>query len=113
LDVYGESCNKKNNWRIEGNSEGTVLFKQWDEAPDGSIANMILEIPTFIKHHTHPFISVLSQSRGECDVSIGEDSSVHATTSSIARSVTSSSATSSIARLVDSGRVQKRKKSTW
>jgi len=104
---------KKNNRRIEGNSEGTVLLKQWDEAPDGSMANILLEMPTFIKHHTHPFISVLSRSRGECDVSIGEDSSVHATTSSIARSVTSSSATGSIARLVDSVRVQKRKKSTW
>ena len=51
---------KKYNRRIDGNTEGTVSFKQWDEVPDDSMTNILLEIPTFIKHHNHPFISVLA-----------------------------------------------------
>ena len=93
---------KNNNRWIDGNAEGTVSFKKWYKAPDGTMPNMLLEIPTFIKHHTHPCILVLFLSRGECDGLIGEDLSVPATSSSITRSVTSSSATGSIARLVDS-----------
>ena len=101
---------KNNNRRIDGNAEDTVSFKQWDEAPDGSMLNMLLKMSTFIKHHKHPFISVASRSIGECDGLIDEDSSVHTTSSIIARSVTSSSATARIARLIDSVRIQKRKK---
>ena len=70
-------------YQIDGNAECLVSFKKWDEVLDGTMPNMLLEMSTFIKHHTHLFISVLSQSRGECDGSTGEVSSVCATSSSI------------------------------
>ena len=68
-----------------------IALKQREEAPYGNMKNILLKMPTFYKHHSHPFISVLSRSMGDTEGAPGNASSI-----------------SSVARSVDSRRVQKK-----
>ena len=65
---------KRTNMKVYVPSDRKIQ-KIWQEAPDPSLLNLILEMPTFIHYHDHPFISTTTRDRGE-ELLIGDDDNV-------------------------------------